>query len=851
MIGTTISHYKILEKLGGGGMGVVYKAEDTRLRRLVALKFLSAEFTQDEEAKQRFIHEAQAASALQHDNICTIHDIDETDDHRLFICMDYYNGETLKKKIERGPLPIGEAVGLVVQIASALARVYEAGVVHRDIKPANIMVTETGEAKIVDFGLAKFAGQASMTKSNSTVGTGAYMSPEQVTGSEVDGRSDLFSLGVLFYEALTGRRPFVGEHEAAVLYSVVNIDPPTPRSLRADIPPEVEAIIDRMLKKDTGDRYQSVSELLEDLQVLLDAFHPSRSNSVFHTVIRRISSSARIATAAIVIVVLLIAGSVVVYQWSSEHNLPKPLSIAVLPFNVIGADSVRTSQCDGLYEIIASKMVQFRSKRRDLTVVATSNSRTYKNGSDAYHRSGATSALNCSFQFAPGSAQVTVNLEDTKNAFIIGSDIIRTETGSPSELENKIVQSIGNILGIEVTSSDLQNLAQGGTKSMQANDLYVEARGHLSKYANSARLAAAIVAFEKALALDPRFALAHAGLGEACWRKYETTKDRRWIDSAMASCTRAVQLNDRIAPVHLALGIVYRGSGNDSAAVQEFERVLAIDSLNADAYREIAETYLRANKIELAEATYKRSIALRPEDWMAYNVLGRFYYRRGRLEEATGMWKKVVELAPDVRAGVSNLGGVYFAQERWQDAIAMFKRSIEIDSNNYQAYANLGTAYYYVGMYERSIESYERARKLNPSDYNVWGGLGAAYQELGSKKLAREAYETAATLAEEDRKVDPKNTRTLYQLAGYYADLGRQNESREVLRTLLMLAPDDADALGHAALVYELLGERSQALKLLKKAIHLGHTATEIKYSPEMKSLREDPKYDALIKTTH
>jgi serine/threonine protein kinase/tetratricopeptide (TPR) repeat protein len=270
LIGTTVSHYKILEKLGGGGMGVVYKAQDTKLQRTVALKFLPPDLTRDEEAKTRFIHEAQAASALQHNNICNIHDIEETKDGQTFIVMDCYEGETLKKRIEHGALKIEEAVEICIQVAQGLQKAHEKGIVHRDIKPANILVTVEGVVKILDFGLAKLSGRTTITKTGSTVGTAAYMSPEQVQGIDVDGRTDLFSLGVVMYEMTTGRRPFVGEHEAALMYSIVNIDPPAPTSVNHGIPTNLEAIILKLLEKSVAKRYQTARELHIELVRLND-----------------------------------------------------------------------------------------------------------------------------------------------------------------------------------------------------------------------------------------------------------------------------------------------------------------------------------------------------------------------------------------------------------------------------------------------------------------------------------------------------------------------------------------------------------------------------------------------------
>ena len=273
MIGKTISHYKILEELGRGGMGVVYKAEDTKLDRFVALKFLPSHLGQAEEEKKRFIHEAKAASALNHPNIATIYEIDEAKpapgepgDGQMFIAMAYYSGETLKEKIERGPLPVDEAIDITRQIAEGLARAHAKEIVHRDIKPANIMVTEDSLVKIVDFGLAKLRGRTQLTKEGSTLGTVAYMSPEQTQGTELDRRTDIWALGVLLYEMITGQQPFLGDYEQAVMYAILHEDPEPPTALRTGVPMELERIINKAISKSPADRYQHVDELIVDLR---------------------------------------------------------------------------------------------------------------------------------------------------------------------------------------------------------------------------------------------------------------------------------------------------------------------------------------------------------------------------------------------------------------------------------------------------------------------------------------------------------------------------------------------------------------------------------------------------------
>lgn len=328
MIGQTISHYKILEKLGGGGMGVVYKAEDTKLKRTVALKFLPPEFTSDPEAKERFMHEAQAASVLDHANICTVYEIGEADEGQLFIAMACYQGESLKGRIARGPFKIDEAIEIVVQIAEGLAEAHAHGIIHRDIKPANILITKNGVAKIVDFGLAKVVGATKLTKSGSTLGTIAYMAPEQLQGAQVDGRADLFSLGVVLYEMLSGKTPFWGDHEAALMYSIMNEEPEELQKMIPDLPPELGLIVTRVLEKDRKDRCQSMEDFLSQLKPLRKEVIEKPALGTKRIVIGR--RSARIIAIVIVLLVVALASAVVMYLTHRDTSTSRQLVSRIL-----------------------------------------------------------------------------------------------------------------------------------------------------------------------------------------------------------------------------------------------------------------------------------------------------------------------------------------------------------------------------------------------------------------------------------------------------------------------------------------------------------------------------------------
>ena len=265
MIGQTVSHYRIIRQLGAGGMGVVYEAVDTKLDRTVALKFLPPESTRDPDAKARFIHEAKAASTLDHPNVCTVFEIDETNDGQLFLAMACYEGETLKERIARGPLPIGDALDITRQVSEGLAKAHDSEIVHRDIKPANIFLTSDGLVKILDFGLAKLAGQTLLTREGTTLGTAGYLSPEQAAGGATDQRTDLWSLGVVLYEMVTGRLPFQGDHEQAMIYSILNLDPEPATGLRTGVSMELERLINRCFEKDPEARYQTAGDLASDL----------------------------------------------------------------------------------------------------------------------------------------------------------------------------------------------------------------------------------------------------------------------------------------------------------------------------------------------------------------------------------------------------------------------------------------------------------------------------------------------------------------------------------------------------------------------------------------------------------
>jgi TolB-like protein/predicted Ser/Thr protein kinase len=376
MIGETISHYRILEKLGGGGMGVVYRAEDLKLKRTVALKFLPHEWSGDANSRERFMREAQAASALDHPHICTIYEIDETDDGQLFIAMAFYEGETLKKRIDRGPLPTREAVNFAIQAAEGLTKAHEKGITHRDIKPANLLVTSEGDVKIVDFGLAKLAGEHGLTRTGSTVGTPHYMSPEQARGEEVGPATDIWSLGVVLYEMVTGVRPFRADSADAVIHAIRHDQPMPIRDLRPDPPPMLERIVQRAMEKDPENRYVSAEELLTDLRTLEEA---ESEASLKTTTVPAATGTRRWLTVAAPIAGVVLLAVVALLLWQAPKAPPPgpteegPKRIVVLPFDNLGPPEDEYF-ADGMTEEIISRLAAVSG----LEVISRTSAMNYK-----------------------------------------------------------------------------------------------------------------------------------------------------------------------------------------------------------------------------------------------------------------------------------------------------------------------------------------------------------------------------------------------------------------------------------------------------------------------------------------
>jgi serine/threonine protein kinase/tetratricopeptide (TPR) repeat protein len=900
-----ISHYKIIEKLGEGGMGVVYKAQDTKLNRQVALKFLPLHLQAGGSARERFMQEARAASALDHPNVCTIHEISESNDGSLFISMAYYEGCSLQDRLKRGPVGFQEALDISIQIASGLECAHESGIVHRDIKPGNIMITNRGQVKIVDFGLAKLAGQSQLTQSGSTVGTAAYMSPEQISNGDVDHRSDIFSLGILMYEMFTGLHPFKSDYLHAIMYSLINEDPKAVRQIDESLPEELEWIINRAIEKDPGKRYQNIKDLVLHLEALksgslklhhdqvqklvsgepqatdtgsgsgntllssaagADAAHPgtaipreSADTAVSGPAVSRkpylsvksvLAGSSAVLLVAVLILLLTGENRRTVSQIFSPATMPEVKQIAVLPFMNIGSDPDNQAFLDGLVETLTSKLSQLEQFQGSYLVVPASETRAsgVNSASAARESFGVNLAVTGSVQRLDRGVRVTINLIDAISLRQLGSKIIDDTFIEKSVLQDEAVFSLAGMLNIELQPEARQVLTAGGTSDPGAYEFYLQGRGHLQRFDRIDEITTAIGFFRRSLEKDPEFALASAALGVAHLYLFRRTEDVSWIEPAVEYTERALELDNRLSPVHTTLGLILIEKGEYERAHESLQRALELDPVNFEAYRGRARAFMAQQRTNEAESTYRRAIEMKPDYWAGYAELGVFMSRYGRFEEAADQFRNVIALTPSNASAWRNLGAVNFYLNKRQEAIESFNRSIEIQPD-YSVLSNLGTLYFYDGNYNGAAEMYSRALALNDTDYQVWSYLATAYtySTPGKPDEAADANRRALELAEERLALNPRDPGLLVSMAGYHNELGDPAKARDFLNRAIRLDPAETNILMGIGTVYEHLGNRDEALSWIGRAIGAGYSVEDIDRNPQLNLLREDTRYKDLV----
>ncbi len=724
MIGNTVSHYTILEKLGAGGMGVVYKAEDTRLGRSVALKFLPDELSQNPLAVERFEREARAVSALNHPHICSIHDVGEHGGRR-FIVMEYLEGSPLDELLAAGALPTDQVVELGIQLADALEAAHEKGLIHRDIKPANIMLTRRGQIKLLDFGLAKTtsspaddvaATRADLTEFGVVLGTVAYMSPEQVRGEQLDARTDLFSLGAVLYEMATGSRPFSGNTSGTLSEAILNRTPPPASRVNPKVPSSLEGIINKSLEKQRELRYQKAADVRADLQRLKRDTDSFRGASSVAAIPREAKQwwrrSGTLIVGTLAVVALALAGT-----WFVRPSTDAIGSVAVLPF-VNGTGDPNTEYLsDGITESVIDNLSQLRSLR----VTARSTVFRYKGKAGDPQKLG---------QDLRVGAVLSGRLLKQGDVFVIRAELMNVSDGSQLwgsqyhrkasdlfVLQEDVSRDISEKLRLRLTTEERQRLIKRYTENSEAYQLYLKGRYHWNKLSPDGLLKA-VDYMQQALDKDPSYALAYAGMADAynMISFFSVLPPREAMPKAKAAASKALEIDDGLAEAHLSLlWASFTYDWDWPAATRHLEQAMA---LNAAAVNEVA----------------------------AYP----FYLTiAGRQDEAISVARRASELDPVSAARSHTLSVQLLLARHFDEAISECRRTIELDRDFSVAYEVLAGALAAKGLYRDALPFAEKAVELSPHNAMSRAYLGYIYGRLGTRARALGIVDELTTASKE------------------------------------------------------------------------------------------------------
>jgi len=856
MIGKTISHYKILEKLGSGSMGTVYKAEDTKLKRIVALKFLPPHLVSGEIEKKRFLHEAQAASALNHPNIITIYDIhDELD--KVFIVMEYCEGMMLADKLIDGPLKQRELLDIGIGIADGLNTAHKADITHRDIKSQNIIVSDNCPPKIIDFGIAKQVGMTEITKDGTTLGTQCYMSPEQLHGSKIDQRSDIFSYGVVLYEMATGKLPFSGAHDAAILYSVVNEDPIPITTLNPNMDDELQRIVDKALKKNVKDRYQHVDEMLADLRNLKKKKKPPKN--IKDRTWWRVPTY---VMGALIIAVLVYMVFLRNDNSTFERNLGKK-SIAVLPFTTIDRTEESEIFGDGIHDDILTQI----AKIHDLKVIARTSVMHYRDTQkgikEIANELNVTSILEGSVRRSGNAIRIVAQLIDPETEEHIWADTYDREYADIFAIQSDVAQKIAVALEATLTSKEIDDIDKIPTRNLEAYEYYIQGQIIGNSNLGIKDIESTIIPlYEKAVELDPNYVDAYVALSKSLlvlgWESYQNVSEEL-LNKAKIAMDMALELDSKNPNVLFLEGYYYYyGSRNYKMALDRYSLALQsrpndsnilvaisyikrrqgeydeslkigleaieLDPLNNITLSETGKTAYWMRKWHLAEKLINRAILINPKHYDGYDFLVRIAINhKGDLDEARGILEKAFVHIDASRLAIKRAHIEYLSRD--------FSSALEI-SNEYQKNVSIA-----------EIEDYENL--LNKAIYAAL---------LGNSELASSYFEILIKLCNDRLKGNPQDIESHQWLARAYAHLGiKEKTLNEVIIVENLLPKDELKSRiwrNHRALIYISTGMFDKAMDdieyLLSRPSNL--SVNQIKLDPLYDPIRDHPRFQEVLK---
>jgi serine/threonine protein kinase/tetratricopeptide (TPR) repeat protein len=872
MIDKTVAQYNILEELGRGGMGVVYKAHDTKLDRMVALKFLPEHLAATETERLRFLQEAKAAAALNHPSVCSIIDIQEAEG-RPFIVMEYVDGVTLRRKAPVSSMDV--AMGYASQIGEALQLAHTKGIVHRDVKSENVMVTADGRIKVMDFGLARLKGSVHATRTGSTVGTLAYMAPEQIQGADVEARADIFSFGVVLFEMLTGKLPFKGEHEAAVMYSILNEEPETVQRYRQDLPPDVDRIIRRALEKDPADRYQHIDDMVSELRLLRKqsgrVVRPENSASRPTPTPGPQASSKTKLLVGIGGALLVAVVAVLVFQSGPLQKTGQPSArkmLVVLPFENLGAPE-QEYFADGITEEITSKL----SGLSGLGVIARSSAMQYKKTAKSISQVGEELGVSFALQgtvrweTAEGTTRVRVtpqliNIADGTQMWSQPSEAV---FAGAFKLQSDIAGQVASALDVALLQPEKHSLETVPTRNAEAYDSYLRGTEYLYRSTTEEDFRIAEQMFQRAVDLDPGFAKAFAKLGflhsNLYWEYYDHTEER--VRKSKYAAERALELAPDLPDAHGAMGWYYYHCLRDfENGRQEFQRGLKAEPNNIDLLLGIASVCRRQGHFAEATTYFERIVTIDPRSPGMMQDLANTYVMSMRYAEAEHTYDRYINLVPDVAEGYYGKSLLYVM---WKGDLPGARRVLE-EAGNRKVGREDATFLYYTIMLDvfdgRFSQAAGRLQSAEPRvfSYQQWyiprELLQAQIQGYMKQPERQKAlFNAARTILEGDVRDHPDDPRMLSSLGICLAGLGRADEAVREGKRAVDLVPLSVEALNtpyrmqDLALIYTMVGKEEAAIDMLGELLKIFSPVTVpmLRLDPAWNPLRGNPRFQKLL----
>lgn len=849
--GFQIGPYRVVAPIGAGGMGEVYRARDTKLDRDVALKILPPEVA-SVDALRRFEKEARAASALNHPNIVAIYDVGHVGSI-AYIAMELVEGQTLRGLMSAGPMPVKESLRVAAKIADVLASAHEKGIVHRDLKPENVMISRDGYVKLLDFGLAKVRlaiasgdkTQPQQTTTGHVFGTATYMSPEQAAGHAVDFRSDQFSLGVMIFEMIAGKRPFDRPTTPETLTAIIRDDPPLLPASADAVSGDLQQVLNRCLAKSPLDRYASTRDLAHDLRDLRNRLTSGSQSSQRSLKLEAPRLPLIAAVAAILLVVT--GATLLLTRKAPPAGAPVALQpLAVIPFRDLSGTTDGQIFSDGISEMVSARIAQARG----VHVIGPFDGAPAPLGTDPREiarRRGAGLMLTGSVQRIAEGVRLSFQLVDVQSGERRAGDMATAASTDVFSLEDLVAASV--LQALNVPRGRRAAAVAAGALTGADQTTYTEAVGLLQRIRDEKSLDRAIDSLQSLLANQRDSAAVNSMLGKALLRKYQLTADRALVDQAAIYAERAVQLDASDADANVTVGELRRVSGRLGDAVTSFESAMTLTPTSVDARLGLADTYDAMGRAADADRLYREAVSLRPSYPDTYGRYGKFCFFRGRYEDAVRLFTRQSELLPDAPRTYANLAGALQALGRYEEALRASQRSIAIQPST-SGYVNLGTCYYSLGRYAEAAKAFEQAAALQPKIFSVWANLGDAYRWApGERARSLEPYARAITLAREAIAVNPNSAPARGILASCLAKRGDVAGAERELKLALRIDPTNANVLYYAAVIADIRGDRDEAVSWLERAIASGRPADDAARDPELANLRNDPQFRHALET--